>query len=155
MTKLLILSLVLLASSLVSSTVYIDVSYCNNNADYAVKVNGLGINPFPVKPGRETTFTISASTAENITNGKLLMDVEILGIHIQQTIDLCKETSCPATGNFVLVHKESLPILSPPGTYKNVMTMVGEDGKKLTCITFDFHIYFSLIAKDIQSSALY
>lgn len=51
----------------------------------------------------------------NITSGKLLIDVEYIGIHIQQTKDLCKETSCPvSTGDFVLTHKETLPFLTPP-----------------------------------------
>ncbi|KAH7661666.1 Immunoglobulin E-set-containing protein [Dioscorea alata] len=141
--RFLLVSALVLMACLLCSANETEVSYCDKDNDYDVKVTGLEISPFPVKRGRETSFSISAQTGLNITGGKLLIDVEYIGIHIQQTKDLCKETSCPvSTGDFVLTHKETLPFLTPPGTYTLVMTMVGEDGKKLTCITFDFYISF-------------
>ncbi|XP_039140688.1 putative phosphatidylglycerol/phosphatidylinositol transfer protein DDB_G0282179 [Dioscorea cayenensis subsp. rotundata] len=141
--RFLLVSALFLMVCLLCSAKETEVSYCDKDNDYDVKVTGLEISPFPVKRGRETSFSISAQTGLNITSGKLLIDVEYIGIHIQQTKDLCKETSCPvSTGDFVLTHKETLPFLTPPGTYTLVMTMVGEDGKKLTCITFDFYISF-------------
>lgn len=53
---------------------------------------------------------------EAISGGKVMIDVSYFGIHVHsETIDLCKETSCPiSAGDFVLSHKQTLPIFTPP-----------------------------------------
>ncbi|KAB5552920.1 hypothetical protein DKX38_010231 [Salix brachista] len=91
-----------------------DVYY--NNKDYDVKVSGVKISPNPVKKGKPATFTISATTSESITDGKMRVDVRYFGIPVYgQDHDLCEETSCPITsGNFVVSHSEELPGFTPP-----------------------------------------
>ncbi|EYU18163.1 hypothetical protein ABFS82_10G065400 [Erythranthe guttata] len=119
-------------------------SYCNKKTDYAVKVSGLEINPYPISRSKNTSFEISATTSEAISDGKLVIGVSYFGWHIHdEDHDLCKETSCPVSvGDFVVSHSQVLPGITPPGSYSLKMTM--EDGKKkqLTCITFDFSIGF-------------
>ncbi|XP_008801657.1 putative phosphatidylglycerol/phosphatidylinositol transfer protein DDB_G0282179 [Phoenix dactylifera] len=125
------------------------VEYCKKGADYAVKVSGVDISPDPIARGKPATFTISAYTVNAITEGKLVINVKYFGLNVyEETHDLCKETSCPvSTGAFKISHKQTLPIFTPPGSYTLRMTMMGEDGKQLTCITFDFYIgFFSSVA---------
>ncbi|KAL0338744.1 UNVERIFIED_CONTAM: hypothetical protein Sangu_1396500 [Sesamum angustifolium] len=143
-----------------------DVHYCNKKANYAVKVNGLEIDPYPISRGKNTTFQIAAATNEAIKGGKLVIDVSYFGFHIHsEDHNLCAETSCPVTvGDFVVSHSQELPGITPPvshlvssdfgitlslvsdllssGSYTLKMTMVDEHKKQLTCITFDFSIGF-------------
>ncbi|XP_031502748.1 uncharacterized protein LOC116265893 [Nymphaea colorata] len=127
-----------------------DVAYCSGRDNYAVKVKGLDINPDPVERGKPATFSISATTEEPITGGKLLIEVSYFGIHIHsETHDLCTETTCPASGDFVLEHSQSLPGFTPPGNYWLTMKMISPQGKQLTCINFGFSIGFaSSVAAD-------
>ncbi|XP_057950212.1 uncharacterized protein LOC131145105 [Malania oleifera] len=119
-----------------------DVNYCNKKAEYDVKVSGVDITPHPVARGQPATFSISASTGEEISGGKLFLDVSYFGFPVHsETHDLCQETSCPIlAGNFVISHTQELPGFAPPGSY--TLTLRMEDGNKhqLTCIVFDFSI---------------
>lgn len=120
-----------------------DFEYCNKRANYDVKVSKIDITPYPVKGGKTTTFSIIADTGKNLTAGKLEIDVNYLFFHVHhETIDLCKETSCPASGDFVISHSQELPGFTPPGTYTLTMKMVDEKNKQLSCISFSFSIGF-------------
>ncbi|KAJ3707241.1 hypothetical protein LUZ61_010946 [Rhynchospora tenuis] len=141
MAKLLILSLLVLASSLVASAV--SVEYCNKKANYVVSVNSVDIIPNPVIRGENAIFNISASTDKSITGGKLTIDVKYFFFNVDhETHDLCEETSCPATGNFAIAHQQVLPGYTPPGSYTITMKMEDSNGKELTCISFGFSIGF-------------
>ncbi|KAK4345833.1 hypothetical protein RND71_036009 [Anisodus tanguticus] len=123
-----------------------DFDYCNKKDNYAVKVSGVDITPYPVKGGKETTFSIAATTDENISGGKLVIDVKYLFLHVhQESHDICKETSCPVSGDFVISHSQALPGMTPPGSYTLTMRMVDGSNQELSCITFGFSI--SLIAE--------
>ncbi|KAD5508541.1 hypothetical protein E3N88_16244 [Mikania micrantha] len=94
----------------------IDVKYCNKKNNYAVKVSGVEINPYPIERNIETTFTIAASTETPISGGNLVIDVSyyFFGVY-SETSDLCTKTSCPvATGDFAISHSQSLPSVTPP-----------------------------------------
>ncbi|MFX6186360.1 ML domain-containing protein, partial [Acinetobacter baumannii] len=52
-----------------------DVHYCNKKANYAVNVSGVEITPFPISRGKETTFSIAASSDRAFSGGKLTIDV--------------------------------------------------------------------------------
>ncbi|KAK6802472.1 hypothetical protein RDI58_000252 [Solanum bulbocastanum] len=118
-----------------------DFEYCNKKANYDVKVSQINITPYPVKGGRTTTFSIIADTGKNLTGGKLVIDVNYLFFHVHhEAIDLCKETSCPASGDFVISHSQELPGFTPPGSYTLTMKMEDEKNKQLSCITFSFSI---------------
>ncbi|OIT23556.1 PREDICTED: putative phosphatidylglycerol/phosphatidylinositol transfer protein DDB_G0282179 [Nicotiana attenuata] len=120
-----------------------DFEYCNKKANYAVKVSGIDITPYPVSGGKKTTFSISASTGKNLTGGKLVIDVNYLFFHVHhEAIDLCKETSCPASGDFVISHSQELPGFTPPGSYTLTMKMVDDKNQQLSCISFGFSIGF-------------
>lgn len=50
-----------------------------------------------------------------ITNGRMVIDVEYFGFNVyEETYDLCEKTQCPISGDFVVSHSQSLPILTPP-----------------------------------------
>ncbi|XWS28491.1 hypothetical protein CRYUN_Cryun25bG0074200 [Craigia yunnanensis] len=119
-----------------------DFKYCDNEANYVVKVDGVDISPNPVVRGKPATFTISASTGQAISSGRAVIDVSYFGIHIHnENHELCEETSCPiAVGDFVLSHNQVLPGFTPPGSYTLKMTLSGEGIPELTCITFNFKI---------------
>eukprot|EP00262_Sarcandra_glabra_P011139 TRINITY_DN26861_c0_g1_i1.p1 TRINITY_DN26861_c0_g1~~TRINITY_DN26861_c0_g1_i1.p1 ORF type:complete len:155 (-),score=16.38 TRINITY_DN26861_c0_g1_i1:241-705(-) len=136
---------------LVPSLNALKVDYCDKNYNYAVKVSGVEVSPDPVERGKLATFSILASTEEPISGGKLVIDVSYFGFHVHtETHDLCEETLCPiASSDFVLSHSQSLPGYTPPGTYTLKMTMSGESGKQLTCITFKFSIGFGSSVADI------
>lgn len=59
---------------------------------------------------------ILCCAAEAISGGKVMIYVSYFGVHVHsETIDLCKETSCPiSAGDFVLSHKQTLPSFTPP-----------------------------------------
>ncbi|XP_055818921.1 uncharacterized protein LOC129887738 [Solanum dulcamara] len=118
-----------------------DFQYCNKRANYDVKVSNIDITPYPVKGGKTTTFSITADTGKNLTGGKLEIDVNYLFFHVHhETIDLCKETSCPASGDFVISHSQQLPGFTPPGSYTLTMKMMDEKNTQLSCISFSFSI---------------
>ncbi|XP_062187373.1 uncharacterized protein LOC133890818 [Phragmites australis] len=119
------------------------VEYCNRRKDYPVKVNGVEIVPDPVEPGKPATFKITASTDKTIKEGKLVIDVKywIIPVH-SETHDICGETSCPASGEFVIAHSQTLPSFTPPGSYTITMTMLGAKNEELSCISFGFSIGF-------------
>ncbi|CAI9097569.1 OLC1v1034031C1 [Oldenlandia corymbosa var. corymbosa] len=138
--SLLVLICLLVPSSSARST---SVKYCSKK-DYPVKVSSVDINPYPVQRGKEAKFSISASTDQPISGGKLLIDVSYFGLHIHnENHDLCDETTCPVVkGDFVIAHSQVLPGYTPPGSYTLRMTL--SDGKnQLTCINFDFSIGFA------------
>ncbi|CAL9749393.1 unnamed protein product [Musa acuminata subsp. burmannicoides] len=139
------------------------IEYCDKKASYQVTVKGVEINPNPIARGQPATFKISAITGDDINKGKLVIDVKYFGMHIhQETLDLCKETSCPvSTGDFRLSHQQTLPSVTPPkdqptqhvsfflssstsqGSYTLIMKILGEEDKQLTCFNFDFSIGFT------------
>ncbi|XP_021861829.1 uncharacterized protein [Spinacia oleracea] len=125
------------------------VKNCDKKANYAVKVKGVEMQPDPVVPGKEAVFSISASTVEAISGGKVMIDVSYFGIHVHsETIDLCKETSCPiSAGDFVLSHKQTLPIFTPPGSY-TLKLRINNSNQLLTCASFGFTIGFGGSAYD-------
>ncbi|TKY57022.1 phosphatidylglycerol/phosphatidylinositol transfer protein [Spatholobus suberectus] len=118
--------------------------YCDRNADYAVKVSGVEILPDPVERGVPFTFKIPAYTPEPIPSGDLIYEISYAGIEVPPATflhDLCEETPCPVpAGNFVLVHTELLPPVTPPGTYNVKLTFKDHNDKLLTCIVFPFKI---------------
>ncbi|XP_074294981.1 uncharacterized protein LOC141622859 [Silene latifolia] len=118
------------------------IKYCDKKGNYAVKVKGVEMIPDPVVSGAEAQFKISASTGKSISGGKVTIRVNYLGVPIHsEDIDLCKETSCPvAAGDFALKHIQTLPGITPPGSYGLQMLVKDEAGKVLTCIRFSFKI---------------
>ncbi|CAA7394701.1 unnamed protein product [Spirodela intermedia] len=118
------------------------VHYCDKQADYAVKVKGVQINPNPVVRGKPAKFSLSAITEDAIPGGSLIIDVKYFGVHIhQETHDLCEETSCPVSGgNFLISHDQVLPAYTPPGSYTLTMKLLGQDESQLSCVSFDFKI---------------
>ncbi|XP_047253779.1 putative phosphatidylglycerol/phosphatidylinositol transfer protein DDB_G0278295 [Capsicum annuum] len=108
----------------------------DKKANYVVKVCGIDITPYPVKRD------------DNISGGKLVIDVKYLFLHVhQETHDICKETSCPVSGDFLLSHSQALPGIAPPGSYALTMKILDESNQELSCITFGFSI--SLLAEPI------
>ncbi|XP_020213602.1 putative phosphatidylglycerol/phosphatidylinositol transfer protein DDB_G0282179 [Cajanus cajan] len=119
-------------------------NYCDGNADYDVKVSGVEILPDPVERGVPFTFKIPAYTPEPIQSGDLVYEISYAGIEGAPATflhDLCEEAHCPVpAGNFVLVHTELLPPVTPPGTYNVKLTFKDHKEKLLTCIVFPFKI---------------
>ncbi|KAL5763647.1 hypothetical protein ACOSQ2_016241 [Xanthoceras sorbifolium] len=127
-----------------------DIKYCDNKGNYPVKVQEVEISPDPIVSGKPAAFSISGSTVQAISGGKVVIDVSYFGVHVhKETHDLCEETSCPiSVGNFVLSHKQTLPAITPPGSYTLKMTMVDKNKQKLTCISFKFTIGIGSLVYD-------
>nr|GME18010.1 putative phosphatidylglycerol/ phosphatidylinositol transfer protein DDB_G0282179 [Ipomoea batatas]GME18011.1 putative phosphatidylglycerol/ phosphatidylinositol transfer protein DDB_G0282179 [Ipomoea batatas] len=127
-----------------------DIKYCSET-NYAVKVTGADITPFPVKKGENVTFTLTAFTDKGMSSGKQVISVLYYGIDVyDETNNICEVTSCPINaGTFELSHTQKLPAYAPTGDFGLRMTMLDDEGKELTCITFDFSIGvgLGLIAK--------
>ncbi|KAF7818869.1 putative phosphatidylglycerol/phosphatidylinositol transfer protein [Senna tora] len=121
-----------------------DVQYCDKKTDYDVKVRGIEISPNPIARGQPAKFSISATTGEAISGGKLVIEVSYFGWHIySETRELCGETTCPVSvGDFVVAHTQVLPGFTPPGSYSLKMKMYDGNKNELTCITFGFSIGF-------------
>ncbi|CAH1452279.1 unnamed protein product [Lactuca virosa] len=120
----------------------IDVKYCKKSNNYDVKVSGVEITPSPITRGVDTTFAISASTDTPISGGNLEISVSYYFLSVySETSDICTKTSCPIdAGDFEISHTQSLPSVTPPGSYTLTMKMKDANNKELTCITFDFSI---------------
>uniref|UniRef100_A0ACD5U8S6 Uncharacterized protein n=2 Tax=Avena sativa TaxID=4498 RepID=A0ACD5U8S6_AVESA len=151
-TKQSLLALALLAAACIlllpSASAVTDLEYCNKHKDYPVKVSGVEIVPDPVERGVPATFKISATTGGTITTGKLVIDVKYFFFNVySETDDICTKTACPATDKFKLSHSQTLPSVTPPGTYTITMKMLGEKDEELSCISFKFSIgLFSPVA---------
>uniref|UniRef100_A0A7N0RGP9 MD-2-related lipid-recognition domain-containing protein n=1 Tax=Kalanchoe fedtschenkoi TaxID=63787 RepID=A0A7N0RGP9_KALFE len=145
------LSLCLFASSVQGKAT--KVTYCDKKGNYDVKVEGVEISPYPVARGKPATFSISATSGEKITGGKIEIDVSYFGLHVHsETQDLCSgTTSCPiSAGDFVISHSQVLPGFTPPGSYTLRMRIFDENKHQLTCIGFQFSIGFGS-ASDVAS----
>ncbi|KAJ6834820.1 phosphatidylglycerol/phosphatidylinositol transfer protein-like [Iris pallida] len=145
---LVLVSAFLLLLSLAQATSF---EYCNKRAKYPVRISGVSISPEPVQGGKPAQFNISATTGDDISQGKVVIDVKYFFLYVHsETKELCEETSCPiTTGDFVLSHQQTLPSFTPPGSYHLTMKIIGEDGKReLSCITFSFSIGFASSVAD-------
>ncbi|XP_073157020.1 uncharacterized protein [Henckelia pumila] len=131
-----------------------DVEYCNKKANYAVKVSGIDITPYPISRNVETTFAINAATDETISGGKLKIDVAYWGFYIHsESHDLCQKTECPiSNGNFTITHKQALPGITPFGSYTLKMTLSDANKKELTCINFYFSMGFIEAAEGLAEA---
>ncbi|KAK6152232.1 hypothetical protein DH2020_014867 [Rehmannia glutinosa] len=107
----------------------VDVHLCDKNANYAVKVSGVEISPFPVSRAKKTTFAIAASTGKAINGGKIKIDVSYFGFHVHnENHDLCKELLCPVSiGDFVLSHSLELPRITPPHKYIHTGVVIASE----------------------------
>ncbi|XP_024028417.1 putative phosphatidylglycerol/phosphatidylinositol transfer protein DDB_G0282179 [Morus notabilis] len=116
--------------------------YCDTSAVYDVKVEGIEISPYPVERGKPVTFTINANTGAEISGGKMVMDVSILGFRIHsETHDLCEETNCPVpAGDFVISQSRVLPPFTLHGSLTLTMSLMDEESRVLTCIGFKFRL---------------
>ncbi|KAJ6796843.1 phosphatidylglycerol/phosphatidylinositol transfer protein-like [Iris pallida] len=143
-------ALLLVSTFLPSPAQATSFEYCNKRAKYPVKISGINISPDPIQGGKPAQFNISATTGDGISKGKVVIDVKYFFIYVHsETKELCEETSCPiTTGDFVLSHQQTLPSLTPPGSYYLTMKILGEDGKELSCITFGFSIGFASSVAD-------
>ncbi|CAJ1882098.1 unnamed protein product [Sphenostylis stenocarpa] len=99
-----------------------NVQYCDKKGDYNVKVKEVKISPNPIARGKPATFSISATTGEAISGGKVVIDVSYFGWHVHsETHDLCGETSCPVSiGDFVFAHTQVLPGFTPPVSHNSI-----------------------------------
>ncbi|KAE9606228.1 hypothetical protein Lal_00024967 [Lupinus albus] len=135
---------ILLLSSSSSHVQSHTIKYCDNNADYVVKVSGVEILPNPVVRGEPFTFKIAAYTGEPILSGDLIYEISYAGVETPPATflhDLCQESSCPVpVGHFLLTHTELLPTVTPPGTYNVKLTFKNQNEKQLSCIIFPFKI---------------
>ncbi|KAF8097201.1 hypothetical protein N665_0293s0049 [Sinapis alba] len=129
----------LFVSTIVRAT---NVQYCEENAEYEVKVKDVYISPNPIARGEPATFTISANTDRGISGGKLVIEVSFFGWHVHsETHDLCNKTTCPVeTGDFLVAHSQVLPGYTPSGWYSLQMKMLDAQNKELTCIRFSIDI---------------
>ncbi|OMO89042.1 hypothetical protein CCACVL1_08048 [Corchorus capsularis] len=130
----------------------ISFNYCDKNANYVVKVDGLIISPYPVVGGKTATFNISASTGQAISGGTAVIDVFYFGMHVDhEPYDFCEETSCPIpVGEFLISHHPEFPAISPPGSYLVEMRLLSSDNsQELTCISYNF----SLISESLVSDS--
>ncbi|XWS71382.1 hypothetical protein CRYUN_Cryun03dG0133700 [Craigia yunnanensis] len=93
-----------------------NVTYCDDSRHYIVNVHNFEVSLDPMLLGRPATFNISASTSQPISDGKVVIDVTFLGLHVHtETRDLWEEVPCPiAAGNFVLSHSQTLLVFTPP-----------------------------------------
>lgn len=134
-----------------SSQAKVTFKYCDKKADYPVKVTGIEILPNPVVSGAPATFKISATSGKALYGGDVVIGVSYVGVPVHsETIDLCKEVSCPvANGNFVISHSQTLPAITPPGPYALKMTLKDDKGGQLTCIKFNFKIVFGALVSDM------
>jgi hypothetical protein len=62
-----------------------------------------------------------------IKEGKLVIDVKywvifLIPVH-SETHDICEETTCPATGDFVIAHSQTLPSYTPPVRFYTIASV--------------------------------
>ncbi|WCJ34163.1 hypothetical protein M5689_015484 [Euphorbia peplus] len=143
-SKLIMASILMVSLCLIAPlTAAADVEYCYGII-YNVKVKEAKVSPDPIPQGTPMNFTFSATTDDEISGAILRIEILLLGMEppIQTTVlHLCKETSCPISGDFRVSHTQDLPPFIPQGPYVLRMTMYGAD-TVLTCITFDFTVGF-------------
>lgn len=62
---------------------------------------------------------------KNISGGKLVIDVKYLFLHVhKESHDICKETSCPVSGDFVISHSQALPGMTPPVSHLSSFCLI-------------------------------
>ncbi|MED6160163.1 hypothetical protein PIB30_048775 [Stylosanthes scabra] len=146
---LLCLSIFLLSSFRAHANV--KFSYCDKKVNYDVKVSAVEISPEPVVSGSPATFKIKAASGQAISGGDLVITVSLFGVPIHtENHNFCDEvSSCPvSSGDFVISHTQTLPSITPPGSYNLKMTLKDDNNELLTCIKFNFKIVLRSMVSD-------
>lgn len=104
------------------------------------------MTPDPPKKGQDVTVAASGTLDEQVTSGKINVEVEFLGIKVvNETLDLCKTISkyqqCPiAQGPLSVKVTESLPSDAPSGHYTGKAVISDQSGSQIACIALDFNL---------------
>lgn len=115
---------------------------CGDTSDRLVKVKNITMLPDPAVSGKEFTLSIPAISEKALTGGTVTVKVFLFGFPIHTESDsLCKKTACPVgPGEFSLTNTQSLPWITPAGTYKVQLTALDDSGGQLFCEDIDFKI---------------
>ncbi len=106
-----------------------------------LKVTNVIFTPNPVTKGQNFTLDIY-TTGVAVTGGTFSIDVYFSGIKVfSDNLDLCEETSCPiSAGVGKISHSQSLPPVTPSGSYAIKATGKDLSGNSLVCADIKFDV---------------
>jgi len=129
-------SLVLLLLASASSAH--DFASCKNQHGDLMGVQSVTFTPDPPRSGRAVSVTVKGASTVDVTEGKLHVDIRVLGITVDsQTFEVCEILKCP-----VMAGKEYEGMVSqeiPAGTPDHMgatvrLTLITQSGQTLTCL---------------------
>jgi len=116
---------------------------CNKDGDRGT-VDTIEITPYPLVRGKDAviTYTGTLGSGAPVTGGKGVLNLYkgVLQIY-SETKDICTVTTCPVqpgaiTGSLT----QSVPWITPPGTYASKMILTDQDGQELNCVATNVQI---------------
>jgi C1A family cysteine protease len=93
--------------------------------------------PDPPRSGKSVTVTVKGSPSEDVTEGKLHVDVRVLGITVDsQVLEICDLVKCPlaAGKDFTSEVTQEIPVGTPDGMGATVRMTLVQGKKTLTCL---------------------
>eukprot|EP01025_Chloroclados_australasicus_P045956 TRINITY_DN50706_c0_g1_i1.p3 TRINITY_DN50706_c0_g1~~TRINITY_DN50706_c0_g1_i1.p3 ORF type:complete len:227 (+),score=31.94 TRINITY_DN50706_c0_g1_i1:44-682(+) len=120
-------------------------SNCGSSSDHLKNLQ-ISVTPDPPKKGQDVTIAASGTLDEEVSSGKITVEVEFLGIKVvNKTLDLCQTISkyqqCPIKqGPLSVKLTESLPSDAPSGHYTGKATITAQSGAEVACVSLDFNL---------------
>jgi len=121
---------------------------CASGADH-LHISSVDLTPATPSPGKPITIKFIGDLDKAITGGTTHLDVTYLGIKILskdfETCTLSPEFPCPIkAGHLDLSITETIPAVTPRGSYTGKIQMMDQDRQEVTCVTFAVKIQYGL-----------
>jgi len=121
---------------------------CATGADH-LKISSVDLIPDTPSPGKPVTIKFVGDLDKAISGGVTHLEVAYLGIKILSkdfdTCTLSPEFPCPIkAGHLDLSITETIPAVTPRGSYTGKVQMWDQDRQEVTCVTFAVKIQYGL-----------
>lgn len=122
---------------------------CDKAAPYHLKIDSLTFDPSPLQVGKPFSLTLKGNLDKSIRGGKSTMDVSYLGVKIlSKTVMNCDYPAlfkCPTdVGPHTYSISDTIPAVTPRGTYSGKLSAVDQDGEQIICIQFKTSVKMGL-----------
>ena len=121
------------------------IKWKNCQENELFNVSSVVIDPYPVIPGEQVTITSTGVQTETVTGGNWTAYIAYRSFKLQylsgEVCGLAPKCPCPCSDKQVTtVLKAHVNNLAFHGTYNGKFTSFDQNGKSLSCVTFEFEI---------------
>ncbi|KAK3270137.1 hypothetical protein CYMTET_21451 [Cymbomonas tetramitiformis] len=118
------------------------IPFTSCGGDGSLTASSIDITPYPAEEGKTVDITIAANTKEQITDGKIDLELSLFGVKVFTVKDdVCKEATCPvAIGDFNLKTSQPLPSLGVSATIGVKAVITDQNSKEVGCFQLELKV---------------